>query len=77
MENTEGKALKEKLFNQKKNGWEDLSNDELSAIFQYADEYMYYLNSSKTEKEMITTDRAELQKILAERRRNNQTQEET
>ena len=55
MENTEGKALKEKLFNHKKSGWENLSDDELSAIFKYADEYMYYLNSSKTEKEIVQT----------------------
>ena len=55
MENTEGKVLKEKLFNQKKNGWENLTNDELAAIFQYADEYMYYLNTSKTEKEIVQT----------------------
>ena len=55
MENTEGKALKEKLFNSKKSGWENLSDDELAAIFKYADEYMYYLNSSKTEKEIVQT----------------------
>ncbi len=55
MENTEGKVLKEKLFNIKKNGWENLSNEELEAIFRYADEYMYYLNTSKTEKEIVQT----------------------
>lgn len=49
----EGKALKEKLFNLKKSGWEKLSNEELSEIFKFADEYMYYLNSSKTEKEIV------------------------
>lgn len=49
----EGKALKEKLFNQKKSGWEKLSDDELTEIFKFADEYMYYLNSSKTEKEIV------------------------
>ena len=49
----EGKELKEKLFNSKSNGWENLSDEELKNIFQYADEYMYYLNSSKTEKEIV------------------------
>ena len=49
----EGKALKEKLFNLKKSGWEKLSDEELSEIFKFADEYMYYLNSSKTEKEIV------------------------
>ena len=38
METTEGKALKENFFNQKKSGWENLSNDELTAIFQYSNE---------------------------------------
>ena len=53
MEKIDGKELKEKLFNSKKSGWEKLSDEELKNIFQYADEYMYYLNSSKTEKEII------------------------
>ena len=64
MENTEGKALKEKLFNSKKSGWENLSDDELAAIFKYADEYMYYLNSSKTEKEIVQTSKEILLKSL-------------
>lgn len=53
MEKIDGKELKEKLFNSKKSGWEKLSDEELKNIFQYADEYMYYLNSSKTEKEIV------------------------
>ena len=53
MSKNDGKELKEKLFKNKKNGWENLSDDELKAIFQYADEYMYYLNASKTEKEIV------------------------
>ena len=53
MSKNDGKELKEKLFKNKKNGWENLSDDELKAIFQYADEYMYYLNTSKTEKEIV------------------------
>ena len=51
----EGKELKEKLFNPKISGWENLGDEELKNIFQYADEYMYYLNSSKTEKEIVQT----------------------
>ena len=51
MEST--KELKEKLFKNKKTGWERLSDDELRDIFKFADEYMYYLNLSKTEKEII------------------------
>ena len=49
----EAKDLKEKLFKSKKTGWENLSDEELSNIFKFADEYMYYLNMSKTEKEII------------------------
>ena len=49
----DGKALKEKLFKDKKNGWQNLSDEELKNIFQYADEYMYFLNNSKTEKEIV------------------------
>ena len=49
----EGKALREKLFNKNKSGWEKLSDEGLEEIFKFADEYMYYLNSSKTEKEIV------------------------
>ncbi len=62
MESTEGKVLKERLFNQKKNGWENLSNDETAAIFQYAEEYIHYLNCSKTEKEIVQTSKDILMK---------------
>lgn len=53
MENMNGKELKNKLFDSKKNGWFDLSDEELKNIFQFSDEYMYFLNSSKTEKEIV------------------------
>lgn len=53
MEKISGKELKEKLFDSKANGWEKLSDDELKNIFQFANEYMYYLNTSKTEKEIV------------------------
>ncbi len=50
---SDGKALKERLFLDKNNGWKNLSDEELKNIFQYADEYMYFLNNSKTEKEIV------------------------
>ena len=53
MEKISGKELKEKLFDNKANGWEKLSDEELKNIFQFANEYMYYLNTSKTEKEIV------------------------
>ena len=53
MSKNDGKELKEKLFADNSNGWENLSDEELKNIFQFADEYMYYLNTSKTEKEIV------------------------
>ena len=53
MEETEGKILKEKLFNTKKNGWLKVKDDEYEAINKYADEYMYFLNRGKTEKDCV------------------------
>ena len=53
MENTEGEKLKNELFNCKKTGWEGLSEETKNAVFKFADEYMDYLNTSKTEKEIV------------------------
>ena len=47
------KELKEKLYKNNKSGWEKLSDEELKNIFKFADEYMYYLNLSKTEKQIV------------------------
>ena len=44
MEDTEGKYLKERLFNIKKNGWLKTNEEDVTAINKYADEYMYFLN---------------------------------
>lgn len=62
MEKTEGSSLKEKLFNVKKSGWNNLGDEELEAIFKYADEYMYFLNNSKTEKDVVKTSKEVLLK---------------
>lgn len=51
---SEGKELKDMLFNIKKSGWEHQTDESLTEIFKFADEYMYYLNSSKTEKEIVS-----------------------
>ena len=53
MEKTEGEALKEKLFNNKNVGWNSLNEDEERQVFKFADEYMFYLNQAKTEKEIV------------------------
>ena len=51
MEETEGKKLKEKLFNKKEVGWNKLSEDDMNSLMKFSDEYMYFLNNGKTERE--------------------------
>ena len=50
-EKTQGEELKERLFNTKKNGWENTSDEE--KIFNYCQGYMDFLNRSKTEREIV------------------------
>lgn len=50
-EETEGKKLKEKLFNKKEVGWNKLSTEETNELIKFCDEYMYFLNNGKTERE--------------------------
>lgn len=52
-EKTQGEELKEKLFNNKKNGWESVSEEEGRNIFNYCDGYMKFLNEAKTEREIV------------------------
>ena len=52
---SEATKLKEKLFNQKKNGWEGLSEKKRNEIFNYCNGYMGYLNRGKTEREIVKT----------------------
>lgn len=52
-EKSEGEKLKEGLFNSKKNGWEIASEEEKQNIFKFCDEYMYFLNRAKTEREAV------------------------
>ena len=51
MEETEGKKLQEKLFNKKEVGWNTLSEEEKNNLMKFSDEYMYFLNNGKTERE--------------------------
>ena len=62
MENTEGQKLKDQLFNSNKTGWEGLSEEDKKAVFKFAEEYMDYLNCSKTEKEIVKTSKEILEK---------------
>ena len=52
-EKTQGEELKERLFNTKKNGWINVSDEEKEKIFNYCAGYMDFLNKSKTEREII------------------------
>ncbi|HIU51760.1 MAG TPA: aminopeptidase [Candidatus Merdicola faecigallinarum] len=54
MEKTEGQLLQEKLFDEKKNGWEKISQEIGEKIFEYAKGYMKFLNQAKTEREIVT-----------------------
>lgn len=45
--------LKDKLFNEKKIGWEGMSEEDTKKIFEFADKYMIYLNNAKIEREFI------------------------
>ncbi|MGN1299682.1 MAG: aminopeptidase [Candidatus Scatovivens sp.] len=51
MEKTKGEELKDKLFNKKEVGWKKVNDNQEAEIFKFADEYIYYLNNCKTERE--------------------------
>ena len=48
-----GEELKKKLFNVKKDGWEEADEAERKEIFDISDKYMEFLNQAKTEREFI------------------------
>ena len=54
---SEGTMLKEKLFNQKKVGWEGLTEEQKNEIFNYCNGYMGFLNHGKTEREIVKKSR--------------------
>ena len=54
-EKTEGQKLVEELFNNKKSGWETASDEEKGMIFRFSDEYIDFLNKSKTEREFVVS----------------------
>ena len=53
MEKKEAEELKERLFNKKENGWNTKNEDEKREIFEYAKNYISYMNKSKTEREIV------------------------
>jgi len=48
---SETEKLKDFLFNTKKCGWDSLSDDTKQAVIKFSDEFIHYLNKSKTERE--------------------------
>ena len=50
---SEGSTLKEKLFNEKKVGWEGLTEEQKNEIFNYCNGYIGFLNKGKTEREIV------------------------
>lgn len=45
--------MKEELFNKKVVGWENISEENKQNIFKFSDEYIYFLNKVKTEREAV------------------------
>ena len=62
MEKTKVEELKEKLFNNKKVGWNSLNKEDKEKIFKFSDEYIYYLNNCKTEREAASFSKEILEK---------------
>ena len=55
MKMSETEKLKESLFRETKTGWIGLTKKEKDNIFKFGDEYIEFLNNSKTEREIINT----------------------
>ena len=49
---SEYESLKERLFNNKICGWETINEEEKQKINKFGDEYIYFLNQAKTEREV-------------------------
>ena len=46
--------MKEELFNKKVSGWANISEENKQNIFKFSDEYIYFLNKVKTEREAVS-----------------------
>lgn len=58
----EKENLKEKLFRKTKTGWEVINEEKKEEIFTFCDEYMDFLNNSKTEREIVKTTKQIIEK---------------
>ena len=59
---TKSEDLGKILFNEKVSGWEKTTEEDEKLIFKFADEYMYFLNKCKTEREVIAFSKEILEK---------------
>ena len=50
---SKGEELKEKLFNEKENGWNNTSDEEKNKMYNFCEGYINFLSKSKTEREII------------------------
>ena len=50
---TEGQRLKEQLLVSNKNGWDETSEQDRKTIREFCDDYIAFLNRSKTERECV------------------------
>ena len=50
---TEGQRLKEELLLNDKNGWDETSESDRKIIREFCDDYISFLNRSKTERECV------------------------
>ena len=50
--------MEEKLFNKKEVGWSSIDTREKEAIYSYCNNYMNFMNKSKTEREAVVTSKA-------------------
>ena len=59
---SEYEELKARLFNKKECGWENLREEEKTKIDTFGNEYIYFLNKCKTEREAVEFSKEILQK---------------
>ena len=43
------------ILKEAKSGWDSVDENLKNEIYKFADEYMYFLNNSKTEREIVST----------------------
>ena len=58
----EAKNLKEKLFKNKDNAWEKVTEEEKKQIFDFSKKYINFLSNNKTERECVNTIKEKLEK---------------